>query len=415
MSAQALLLTDMQAALLRRTGELHGLKTFEAAFVSWMLPSSDGQALLLAAAQEASIRSGAERHYRDVATLGLASAHVGFDAKVAAVSSLEWLLGREGTVRGGVPMGFMVDGPALMGISLLGIKFPELKDRIGQWMEKFLEQSLSAPGISAWQKTLILGAAQILGRRIPAGSIGKGMADVRVALHSRGVVPIAPEEQETLELAALGLIREADPISQDRELCAIQLASLEFIRRKAPVLLPGRATPQQVAELLRGIPSALRKWTWEERSRTGRGEARKWHIDHEYHVQNLLWTVLAPIFSDLVEETYVREVGPVRPRLDIGIPSLKLIIEIKFVRATGQLQGALREIAEDSALYLTDKSRYDQIIAFVWDDARRTEQHAQVIQGLKSLVGVIDAVIVSRPGSWIDIVQADESSQPAAN
>jgi hypothetical protein len=84
--------------------------------------------------------------------------------------------------------------------------------------------------------------------------------------------------------------------------------------------------------------------------------------------------------------------------MTICIASLNLIIEVKFMRANVRPQDLIEEIAADVSLYLTGGSSYNKIIVFIWDDARRSEQHAFMIQGLKKLNGVLDAIVVSRPG-----------------
>ncbi len=141
------------------------------------------------------------------------------------------------------------------------------------------------------------------------------------------------------------------------------------------------------------------RWTWEKRARTRGGESRKWHIDNEYHVQNLLYLLLAPVFLDLTDEDYTPSVGQMHPRADLGIPSLRLIIEVKFMRSNDNPQDMIEQIAADSGLYLVENSSYSQIVAFIWDDSRRSEQHDLLRVGLRQLRGVVDAVIVSRPGS----------------
>lgn len=113
----------------------------------------------------------------------------------------------------------------------------------------------------------------------------------------------------------------------------------------------------------------------------------------------MLWSILSPVFPDLVAEEYLPAVGQKQPRADIGIPSLGLIIEVKFMRSSATPQDIIGEIAEDSSLYRTAGSRYSTIIPFVWDDSRRTEEHDMMVNGLKCLPGVCDAVMVPRPGS----------------
>lgn len=57
----------------------------------------------------------------------------------------------------------------------------------------------------------------------------------------------------------------------------------------------------------------------------------------------------------------------------------------------------IEEVAADASLYATDP-RWKSLIAFVWDDSRRVEEHQKLVAGLKQLPMVIGAVVVSRPG-----------------
>ncbi len=158
------------------------------------------------------------------------------------------------------------------------------------------------------------------------------------------------------------------------------------------------ATVEELADILRRLPAGLRHWTWELAPKAKNSKARKWEIDHEYHVQNLLWFLLAPLFPDAQKEPYLPQVAGLNPRPDILIPSWQLVIEIKYFRP-GDKQGELvRAIAEDRSLYIHKGSAYNAILVFVWDDSRRSELHPGLINGLKQIENVVDAVVVSRPG-----------------
>lgn len=164
----------------------------------------------------------------------------------------------------------------------------------------------------------------------------------------------------------------------------------------------GSFSLEDVSKLLKRVPAGLRRWTWEPRRRTQGGTPRQWYIENEYHVQNLLYFLLAPVFADIIEEEYTGSVGQKKPRVDLVIPSLKLVIEIKFWRRDKPPQKIIGEIAEDTSLYLAEGSLHEQIIAFIWDDSCRTEEHDLLDSGLKNLKGIFDVVIVSRPGRMAD-------------
>lgn len=154
---------------------------------------------------------------------------------------------------------------------------------------------------------------------------------------------------------------------------------------------------EEVSKLLKRVPPGLRRWTWDEKSPTKGGTPRQWYIENEYHVQNLLYFLLAAVFPDIREEEYTRSVGQKKPRVDLEIPSLKLVIEIKFWYRKDPPQKIIGEIAEDTSLYLAQGSPHEQMIAFIWDDSRRTEEHDLLESGIKNLNGIFDVVIVSRP------------------
>jgi hypothetical protein len=107
--------------------------------------------------------------------------------------------------------------------------------------------------------------------------------------------------------------------------------------------------------------------------------------------------LLAPLFPDLNDEETLPPVGQKSPRIDLSIPSLGTIIEVKFMRPSKSFQDIIEEIAADASLYTTDP-RWTSIIPFVWDDSRRAEEHQKLVTGLKQLPSVIGAVVISRPG-----------------
>ena len=180
----------------------------------------------------------------------------------------------------------------------------------------------------------------------------------------------------------------------------MRLAALDWIKRVRPIADLKTVSLPDLCRLLRRVPAAFKNWTWEHKPRTKTSpEARQWHIDNEYHVQNMLWLLLAPIFPDLDDEEHTPKIGAVQPRADICIPSLRVIVEAKFMRSDDAPKAMIRQIGEDASLYLVEGSKYDAIVPFIWDDSRRTELHDEMIRGLRQIEGVFDTIIVSRPGS----------------
>jgi len=155
-----------------------------------------------------------------------------------------------------------------------------------------------------------------------------------------------------------------------------------------------------VVRLLTNVQSALRRWRWEGRSRRGALPSR-WLIDDEADVQALLWAILAPVYgADLVDETYLPHTGQVQPRADLGILSLRLIIEVKILRTPGDFRAVEEQVAGDTGLYFREPARFDRMVVFIYDDCDRPrpERYATLATALKRRERVADVVIVRRPG-----------------
>src|ERR1700730_1773369 len=85
-----------------------------------------------------------------------------------------------------------------------------------------------------------------------------------------------------------------------------------------------------------GVTRSMRRWSWDDVPRTRNSVAARWDIGNEYQVQDMLWAILAPIFPDVDDEEWLKSLGQHRPRTDLAIPSLELIVEGKFLRPGGK-------------------------------------------------------------------------------
>jgi hypothetical protein len=374
-------------------------------FGYWILmrPAEAPEAAKIAAA--ATQRSGAQQDFQTIATLGfaMASGLLGADASTTLKRGLDRLAGRQPFVDE-VPMAFCSDAVGILGVAL-GTRFfadAPVSAKIVTWILSFLKNIYDLDGTENWQRCFFQAVDRVLGGRIGLASTPLDEAeDVYLALIAKGIlVPTNGETTDEDDEQALKLIllRGTHEISYER--AAVRLAALEYAVRSAPTVVPGRMSANSLVRLLERVPAGLRKWTWETQPRTTNGTARQWHIDHEYHVQNLLWVLLAPIFPDLDDEQYLTKIGQKNPRADLYIPSMKLIVEAKFLRSGDRMQKIIDEISSDTSLYNATGNYCVGIIPFIWDDSARSQDHDYLRQGLKKLPGIIDAVIVSRPSDW---------------
>lgn len=397
-----LLLEDARTALVREVRR-QGRSELCVAFAGWLSPALCESVEFELVVSTAKKQRGALQDHRTVAILGLAAHAQKLDTEAIEVlkMGLHRLAGRPSSIDG-TPVAFCTDSVSLLGVAL-GTK--QLNDKalareVSDWLNQFLKASFDLVQTEDWQRCLLAAADMQLGSRsgirVPNSA---DAADVRVALLSKSIMlPPSQAEAEADEVEVLLRAIREPSIGIGCERAALRLTALDWVRRAAPVVALGRVTAIQVADLLRRVPAGLRKWTWEDSPRTKGAQIRKWNIDNEYHVQNALWFLLAPIFPDLSDEQYLEPVGQKQPRADLLIPSLRLIVEVKFWRPGDKIQKIIEEISSDASLYLAKGSQYTSIIPFVWDDAGRSHEHDYLLQGLRKLNGILDGVIVSRPG-----------------
>ncbi len=156
-----------------------------------------------------------------------------------------------------------------------------------------------------------------------------------------------------------------------------------------------------VARLLRRTQGALKRWVWESKERRAGSGPAKWLIDNEYHVQDLLYAILNPVYgAEVVEEQFLQGFGFTQPRLDLAINDLSLIIEVKFARTPADYKKFEGEIAADLGLYFGDQSPFEDIIVYVYDDCDnpKPERYDAFRDALMQRdARMVDVIIVRRP------------------
>ena len=218
-------------------------------------------------AETAAKASGAERHFAHVAVLGLAAQvrTLGDTEREALVAGLNVTVNRDAVVAG-TPMGFCIDGVALASL-ILGAK-AALDDGLWAktcgWVRKCREATAGGQGLGVWQEWLLAKVSEHTGLNWALkGGDGPEAAEVRVALRSRGIGADASGSAKD-EGEALGLIRKPLPVGFGVPRAAIRLAALDWIRRDRPLCDLRTVTVENIGELLRRVPSGLKKWTWED-------------------------------------------------------------------------------------------------------------------------------------------------------
>lgn len=365
------------------------------AFAAWVQLESLGQeAVLGALAEDAKHAQGAARETSHVAVLGFAaSLHEGFVGPFA--EGLAWLMARQYFVQSR-PLTFEIDGLALLGVAIGLPKLDTTMSSAGRsWLESVLAASISRSRRPDWNETLIHAALAVLRQPGGAWTDGKVADDLVVALSAKGLAIASEAVRASAWTIISSLIGESDGMGR----AATQLAALTTLLRDASTLRPNATSVADVARLLAGVARSMRRWAWDEKPLSKNSVAAHWDVDNEYHVQDMLWAILAPLFPDLDDEEWLKSLGQHHPRADLAIPSLELIIEVKYLRKGGKavFVDVIKEVAADASTYLQKGSGYKHLVVFIWDDESRTEEHPELLQGLTRLRGVDDATVISRP------------------
>lgn len=390
------LIVQVQEALRGDLRRLCEAKPVLKAFALWIVPGRSRELIdperLAERALESEVAS-----YQDVAVLGYLNSlwDVMPDLRSRFRERFGWLMGRSFFVPQRA-RGFEADSLAMLGV-VLGAKEIEWSED-HEKLNSVLGESARELSHDTWDRSLVVCARSLLnGDEIPR-DVRDLTPDLIAALGSHGYASTDPEMEG--QARSTILTPEFDAVDLDRSI--VRYRALDWLYRREANISPRRAGIDDVARLLAEVPNALRNWTWEEspRTRGAKAKAEKWDILHEYHVQNLLWAVLRPVFQDLEDEEWLASLGHKHPRADLAIPSLRLVIEVKFARSPSKFSDKIEEVAADASLYLKKGSRFDALIAFVWDNSRSTEEHGEFRRGLLDISGVREAIVVPRPGQW---------------
>ncbi len=383
------LLTEIINILTARAETIRADGEMSMAFMAWTGSKLVSPANIEAERNRCVVLTGAQRRYSDVASLGFLQSLYSEDAEVRErlEDGLKWMTGR--SIRSeGQYADFCSDSLALLGIAL-GARSTPATPSTRTWLKAVLDADTGTQ--AEWDVSVRELAKLVAGYAATKALV----AQIAVLAFSKGmrVEPLDGKDTErVIALLRVGCISRMS----DAEAVTL-LFAFNFLEASQPLLALQAPSVASVSSVLANIKNGLTRWTWESKAKTTGAEPRQWHLDNEYHFQNLLWFTLRPLFPDAKEEEYKSAVGRVHPRLDIVLPSLRLIVEAKFWRTRDSSKEMVREIAEDSGLYLTVNKPYDSIIPVIWDNGRRVEEHDSLKQALLEIEGIVDPVIISRP------------------
>lgn len=264
-----------------------------------------------------------------------------------------------------------------------------------RWISGFLAQQVSGDHLNLFEKDV---AAYITDEE----SAVYASACVPLFLHYRKIRRI-DDHQLRLALISRFMREFRDQARGDASaaLLSVMVYVFDQVNQDVAIVPPKGWSLDDLLGFLEHIPVGLKRWTWEESGRTKGAEPVKWRVENEYHVQNLLYVLLAPVFNDIADEVYLQPVGQKTPRIDLYLPTLHTIIEVKYRKdAKKSFQSFIGEIAEDASLYHSDVKYKDaRIVSFLWDSTRATQEHAKFKEGVLKIDGVNGCVVISAPST----------------
>lgn len=307
--------------------------------------------------------------------------------------------GRPANTAGMGRASFCNDAVALLGLAL-GANYlgAEANKLINGWLQSFIDPI--STNLPEWKKMLMQGAIWSTDHSsvFSIDYSTKGQ-DFQLALLSHGINCFS---QVNFDDAYRSICNGSIQQENEAPLIAGRLQAIDYIANHLPAISLSQPTVEQLVNVLNSLTTAFRRWIWEEKPKTSTGTAQKWDLQNEYHIQSLLYFVLAPLFPDIESEFYLENTGQLNARADIGLPSLNLIIEVKFLRKSKNFQDMIEEVAADSSLYFKKdsvyKKKYKQMLVFLWDHSKRDHEHGTFKNGVNGLNNVVGAVVISRPG-----------------
>ncbi|RAJ78953.1 hypothetical protein CLV59_10613 [Chitinophaga dinghuensis] len=391
-----LLINDVYSLLTRKIQTIEP-NSLEGIFAAWMLED------LKLPDENKLIADFSVMNYRDVAKLALwieLAPETLSKYSNLLEEGLQRVSGRTDTLMG-QPAPFSNDALALLALAIGARRLGgDILIEISKWLIKFVNPSNE--NLSQWKRLFLFATLRLIAQ--PTEKHGPiildNLSDLELALNTKYENLFDEIDLDTVYQTII--TRSLEP-QIDPEIAICQMAALTYIAKKLPAISLTKPTIEQVVSLLNNIPSGFKRWPWEEKAKTTTSTAQKWDIQNEYHVQSLVYFLLAPIFPDIEQEFSMEQLGQLNARADIGIPSLNVIIEIKFLRQNTPFTKMLEEVAADASLYFKKDgvylNKYNKMLVLLWDNSRRNQEHREFIKAACQLLNIEAAVVLSRPGN----------------
>lgn len=206
-------------------------------------------------------------------------------------SDLCRILGQSSFVDG-TPMPWVTDIWAVFGIKLAVINTGDAVkiSKFRSWVNTFLPQQVANGSLNSHEQSI---ANYIINDELSP----KPSPTIALYLHYKNILTVSDVERKKAYINEF-LKEYQITYKQTHSLFILALFVYVFdnINKENATVPPNLWSLQDIVNFLEKIPAGLKRWTWESQPRTRNSRAVKWTVENEYHVQNLLYIMLGPIF-----------------------------------------------------------------------------------------------------------------------
>lgn len=301
----------------------------------------------------------------------------------------------------GAPVSFVYQPATMLGL-VLGVKSIEdhnWRVKASEWLAEVIEKRIEEKEISGYQfliysfvKQQLTGHAQEI-KDVSRYTAIEELAILEYSLQ-RNIIntPNRGEAIETTRKELISLLVKSDVRKYvDEKAAFIWAASNETITAESSKLL---LSTSFVSAILSRFEDAMKRWRYDSDEKK---DPIKWPVTREREVQDILWLILRSYFEDLVDEQALPKFGHKFYKPDFAIPSLGLLIEVKFVSKKDEFKNIEQEIMTDTIGYLSKTDEYESILIFIYDKSGSVQEHGETKRDLSHLKEIEDVIIVSKP------------------
>ncbi len=120
-------------------------------------------------------------------------------------------------------------------------------------------------------------------------------------------------------------------------------------------------------------------------------------LKDEKELQDFVFPILKSHFEDLEDEFHLPRFGNIEYKPDFGIPSIKLLIECKYLRVKKDIKKIQKEIHDDAVGYLKASKQYTNLLVFVYN-SKNIPMSDKFVKDIKKIKGIKKVIIV--PGAY---------------